>query len=276
MGNVLLNAFSLLLYPGLLASLILSLLVGRLLEGPASGGRALRALGNALRGRASLSYIIAPALALIAIGSLPWPALPWQSPVRLEPWRLWALAEGSALAVILSGMASSSSLISRAAAREAQLGVSGRLPIWIGVAVVSAAPVDARLTAASLALAGLAALLAAPAAAGWPPFGGAPLGPSSPYVPAQGVAADGPVALAQWARRLQAIFWLALLATVFVPLPALPWWVALPLRLLIMVALASIARGTRGLFVSHTLPSALRWCWWIALPCAVAAVLLLG
>ena len=276
MDNLLRDAFSLLIYPGLLTTLLLSLLVGRLLGGPASGGRAFGAVGAALRGRASLRHVVAPALALIAIGSLPWPTLPWQAQARLDPWRLWALVEASSLAIILPGLASQSSLASRAAAREAQIGVSGRLPIWIGVSVVATAAGSGRSAAFAIALAAGAALLAAPAAAGWRPFGGVAPGPDTTDAPSQGVSTGSQAALAHWTRRLLAVFWLALLATVFVPLPALAWWMALPLRLLIMLPLAAIARGSQGRFVNHTLPSALRWCWWAALPCAVAAVVLLG
>jgi hypothetical protein len=74
--------------------------------------------------------------------------------------------------------------------------------------------------------------------------------------------------------RVQTIFWLALLATVLVPLPRVDPWIELLLRSGILIAGAALVRAARGRFVTATMPVALRWCWWMALPCAVAALLL--
>jgi hypothetical protein len=188
---------------------------------------------------------------------------------------LWSVVEVGALLLVLPGLLAARPDASRAAVREAQLGLSGRLPIWVALAAVSflssaAAPFPpnrARLVAA------LATVLAVPAAAGWPPFGTSMPTLQSGLIAAPGEhwLGDEDAALFRWARRLQAIFWLALVATVYVPLPRLEWWLELALRLLVIAGLAALVRGSRGLFVNRTLPAALRWCWLLALPIALLA-----
>jgi hypothetical protein len=121
-------------------------------------------------------------------------------------------------------------------------------------------------------MAALAAVLAFPAAAVWAPFGYEPFGNSGALPALQPEDA----ALAAWAQRLRTIFWLALFATVFVPLPPLGWWIALPVRLGLLAGMAAIVRGMEGLFVNRSLPRALRWCWYLALPCALAAIVLVS
>ncbi len=279
MSAVALAIFGLLIYPGLLTALLLSLVAGRVLGGPATGGHAVAGLVDAVTGRGPIASALAVLLALLALGRLPWPGLPWQERAALQPWALWGLVEASAAAAVLPAVMSQEVVASRTAVREAQLGLSGRLPIWIALGATlyvhglaeraSRWPADPGLLVAALAV-----LLALPAAAGWPPFGYAGLGQDRQ--PAVGVAAwdDQEAALARWARRLLSIFWLALAATVFVPLPPLPWWGELLMRLGLIVALASLARGSRGLFANRTLPAGLRWCWWVALPCALASLVL--
>jgi hypothetical protein len=143
--------------------------------------------------------------------------------------------------------------------------------LWIAVAVAAAIPDAPAITQRiGAGMAVLAALLALPAAAGWSPLHHDPFG-------AGGVDATLPpeaLALAAWTRRLWSIFWLALLATVFVPLPSLAWYGELLMRIAVVAGLALIVSGVDGLLVNRTLPAALRWCWWLALPCAVAAAVL--
>ena len=283
MAAFLLDLFAALVYPGMLTALLVGLVAGRLLEGPASGGRAIRGLIDAIVGHASLAYAGAVVLALLALTRLPWPNPSWLcrgvacsvSTDPAEPWLLWALVEGSVIAATLPGLAFSMPAMSRVAVRDAQLGVGGRLVMWIGVAVALRVRGTPELASGyplsiTLAVAALGVLLAIPAAAGWPPFGYEPFGNAS----RDGSLPDEDAALVRWARRLLSVFWLALFAMVFIPLPPLPWWAELPMRLGIIAGLASIGRGLRGRFVNRTLPSALRWCWWIALPCVVVAVVL--
>ena len=79
MSELLASLFALLVYPGLVMALAWTLLLGRLLEGPASGGRAIVGLVDALVGRGALSSGAAAILALLALIHLPWPAAPWQA-----------------------------------------------------------------------------------------------------------------------------------------------------------------------------------------------------
>ncbi len=60
----------------------------------------------------------------------------------------------------------------------------------------------------------------------------------------------------------------------FVPLPPLAWYGELLMRIAVVAGLALIVTVVEGLLVNRTQPAALRWCWWLALPCAVAAVVL--
>jgi hypothetical protein len=272
--------FALLFYPGLLTSVLLALVVGRVLGGPASGGRAVAGLADAMAARGPIAHAAAVFLILLALGRLPWPGLPWQSRVAVDPWMLWGLVEGSAAAAVLPGLAAAAPTVSRAAVREAQLGLSGRLPIWIGLSVALEARGPSNATVfpprAAFGLAALAALLALPAAAGWPPFGYAATRNAAPALASDYPLDDKQAALARWTRRLQSIFWLALLAIVFVPLPPLRWWSELLMRLGLIIALAALVRVSQGRFVNLTLPTALRWCWWLALPCALVAVASMG
>lgn len=266
---------SMLVYPGLLLALLLALGVGRVLGGPATGGRAFDGFRDALAGRGPLGSAASAVLALIALTQLSWPAAPWQTAGAPRPWLLWALVEGSSITALLPGLASALPSVSRAAVREAQLGLSGRLPAWIGLAVALQARANygaENLPALVLALS--AALLALPAAAGWPPFGALIPGQGASFGSGETWLDDRAAALARWARRLRSIFWLAFVATVLAPLPPLPWWTQLLMRFALVIALAAIMRGLQGSLVNRTLPAALRWCWWLALPLAILAVAL--
>ena len=263
--------FAVAVYPGLLFLVVLAIVIGRLLGGPGTGGRALGGLRGALRGEVSPALAGAALLALLALTRLPWPRPHWEPRAGVDVWILWALLEASALLALVPAWLSGEPIAGRAATRAAQLGASGRLPLWIAVAVAASLPdVPAPVERVGVGLALLSALLALPAAAGWPPLHHDPFGVGR-------VAATGSaeaLALSAWTRRLWSIFWLALLATVFVPLPPLAWYGELLMRVAVVAGLALIVTGVDGLLVNRTLPAALRWCWWLALPCALAAVLL--
>ena len=123
------DLFAGLVYPGALSVALLVLGVGRILGGPASGGRAISGLVGGVLGKGPVAYAAAAICVLLALARLPWPNLPWQAPAVAQPWLLWALMEASAIAAVLPGLASSAPDLSRAAVRQAQLGASGRLPI---------------------------------------------------------------------------------------------------------------------------------------------------
>ncbi len=264
--------FTMLVYPGLLFVALVVTATGRVLAG-STRGRALRGFWRAGRGVGNAAYVLAVLSVLLALVCLPWPAAPWQLRWSTTIWWIWALMEISVVATLLPMLIAPAPEVSRAAVREAQLGVSGRLPIWIAmVAMIGAA--DTELSAAWV-VALLAVVLVLPAAAGWAPFG-----PRSSdleaHLASSGCLTDEELALAVWIRRLHGIFWLALVGTVFVPLPGLAWWIELQLRLVVILGLALIARGSRGLLLRRSLPAALRWCWWVGLPCAIVAVVLLA
>lgn len=265
--------FAVLIYPGMLTVVVVALLIGRLVGGPASGGLAIRGLRGALRGTASFPHALSAALAWAAIALLPWPALPWQTAASSNLWLLWCVVELSVLATALAGFSAPSPIVIRSAVRTAQLGLSGRLVMWLATAAVLAVgtPITG-VPALAIGCAALAAVLAFPAAAVWAPFGYEPFGNGGP-LPA---LRPEDAALAAWARRLLTIFWLALFSTVFIPLPALGWWIALPVRLGLLAGLAAIVRGMEGVFANRSLPGALRWCWYLALPCALFAMVLVS
>ena len=256
-------AFDLLVYPGLLWLLLLVLGVGRIAGGPASGGQAVRGMVEALAGRLRASAI-AVACVTLALLCLPWPGLPGRSGWEPRPWAMWALVEVSALLLLLPGLAGTSAA-SRAAVRELQMGVSARLPLWLVTSLLllpGSSP-----SPAILLLALLAGVFALPVAGRWWIF-------DSSSLPGDVMLSEMEAALLQLHGRVHTIFWLALLATVLVPLPHVDPWIELLLRGGIIITGAALVRVARGRFVTATVPVALRWCWWLALPCAVAALFL--
>lgn len=269
-SELLLRLFGVLVYPGAVSIILFTLAAGRILGGAASGGLAFRGLAHALRGHIPPAFAAAAVLALVALSQLPWPRIPWQPHAVAHPWLLWGLMEASALLMLLPGLLSPLPLASRTAVRELQLGISGRLPLWIGLGLVLENVAGIGQQMPPLMLLTVPALLAFSAAANWAPFDYAPFsvrGDAITLYPASTHHfADEVLALAQWARRVQAIFWITLIATVFVALPALTWWIALLLRLGIVVALALLARGLRGTLLNRPLVTALRWCWWLVVP----------
>jgi hypothetical protein len=177
---------------------------------------------------------------------------------------MWALVEASALLLLLPGLAGTPAA-SRAAVRELQVGVSARLPLWLVTSLLllpGSSP-----DPASLLLALLAGLFALPVAGRWGSF-------DSSSLSGDVMLSEMEAALLELHGRVQTIFWLALLATVLVPLPRVDPWIELLLRGGIIIAGAGLVRAARGRFVTATMPVALRWCWWLALPCAVAALFL--
>ena len=262
--------FAIVVYPGLVLLVLLVVVIGRALGGPGTGGRALRALGRALQGEASPALAMAVMLILLGLTRLPWPRPHWEPRASVDAMVLWALVETSALAALVPAWLGGDPAAGRAATRAAQLGASGRLVLWIAVAAVAGLSAQPSTVGLAAGVALLAALLALPAAAGWTPLHHDPLAPGRLHTT---LTADDQ-ALAVWASRLSSVFWLALVATVFVPLPRLAWYGELLMRLALVVGLALLVRGIRGLFANRTLPAALRWCWLVALPCALGALVL--
>ena len=168
MTDLLRLGFTVLVYPGLLFVALLVTGTGRVVGG-STRGRALRGLWRAGRGVGNYAYALAALGVLLALVWLPWPAAPWQLRWSTTAWWIWVLMEISVVAMLLPLLVAPAPEVSRAAVREAQLGVSGRLPIWIVMAVMFGAA-DIALSAAWV-VSLLAVVLVLPAAAGWAPFG---------------------------------------------------------------------------------------------------------
>lgn len=261
--------FQILVYPGLLWVITLALILIAALGRSARGSQAIRNTWRALRGQGSLPHALSVVLSLIAIGLLPWPASPFAPIPQLDLWRIWAFTEASFLVALAPGLLSSLPAASRAAVREAQIGVSGRAVLWIAL-LVGFGWQGATLTELGpLLLGAFAALLALPAAARWQPFGGESglgLGDADAHLRPEDVG------IARWAHNLRSVLLITLIASVFVTAPTLPWWQQLSLKLWLALAVALVGRGLRDAAVHRTIQHALRYCWLVVLPLSVIAL----
>jgi hypothetical protein len=256
-------------------TLLLALVLGRLAAGrwPAPPRRP----GALWRGADGLAATVGLLLTAAALALLPWPLHPAgeQAPVG-EPLLLWAAVEGAFLTPLLPGLLAISPLATRAAVREAQIAVAGRVVVWlaIGAALFGGAgwapgELPGRLFAA------LAGLLALPAALSVGPFA------AELSLNAAGAEEGLDEDVARLLRFARAARGAALLAALIVAsLPpasaAIPPPAALALALALFAAVAlALGRYAEGR-PRHTLPAALRWCWWRALPLALAAIVYLA
>jgi hypothetical protein len=261
--------FQIFVYPGLLWSSTVALLLIAALGRSARGTHAIRHTLRALRGHGTLPHAVSIILSFGALALLPWPATPFAPVPALDIWRIWAFTEASFLAALLPGLVSSLPAANRATVRAAQIGVSGRAALWIALLVgLNWRGVDL-FDLGPLLLGATAALFALPLAAGWQPFSGESglgLDDAAVYLP------PNDIGVARWAHDLRSILLIALIASVFVAAPQLPWWQQLALKLWLALAVALIGRGLRGSTVHRTLRVALRFCWLIVLPLAGIAL----
>jgi hypothetical protein len=246
----------------------LTVVFGRLAEGrfpELPGGLA------ALRGGDGLGAVASLLLAALALALLPWPLHPAGERAWIgHPLLLWAAVEGAFLIPLLPGLLAPSPLGARGAMREAQIGVAGRCVIWLAVAAGlwlgagwEAATLPGRLLAA------LAGLLALPAAAGVGPFGAER---SLNLAGAEEGLDEQSARLLRFARTARGAVLLAALTVASLPLAATAAPVALVLAAAVFVVVA-LALGRVGAGPPRlTLPAALRWCWWRALPLAAAGL----
>ncbi|MEN9935901.1 MAG: hypothetical protein RLZZ387_2480 [Chloroflexota bacterium] len=270
MDLILTAALALVLTPALALAFV-GLAERRALELP----RSLAAVAGSADGLTAAASLL---LAAATLALIPWPLHPaGEHPWVGHPVVLWAVIEGAFLVPLLPGLLAPSPLAARAASREAQISVAGRMVVWlaIGVALWGGAgwsPGD--LPGRLLALA--AGLMALPAAAGIGPFG--PERSLSPSGAEEGLD-DEAIRLLRFARAARAATLMATLVVASLPprlggplpLPAAaPAALALSLGAYAAAALA-IGRATADL-PRTTLPGALRWCWARALPLAAAAL----
>jgi hypothetical protein len=261
--------FQLLVYPGFLWVSFVALLLISALGRSARGTQAIRKTWLALRGVGPLPHALSIILSFIVLGLLPWPASPFAPIPNQDLWRLWAFIEASFLVALLPGLMSPLPTVSRAAVREAQIGVSGRVALWIAVLVGLNWQGQSFFEIGPLLLGAFAALLALPPAAGWQPFSGESglgIGDADAHL------LPDDIGVARWARDMRSVLLIALVATTFVSAPQFGWWQQLGLKLWLALAVALIGRGLRGGAVHRTLDVALRFCWLIVLPLAAIAL----
>lgn len=259
---------ALLLYPGLLTILLLSIVIAvaagvRL---PARGS--LQALGRSPYGLVGLLSILLVGAAGLFI---PWPLHPAAThPFVGQLWLAWVALEAAALLPLLPGMASGMPLAMRAASREAQLGIAGRIVLWVAVGIGGYAGATFDDLPGSL-LALLAGLLALPAATGLGPFSQErSLAPDGQSI---GLDEAG-VALLPLARLVRAAGFLGLLIGSAAPLSVVGVPASLALLFCISVGFGLALRWASTM-PRLTLPTGLFWCWWQALPLAVAGLVYL-
>jgi hypothetical protein len=264
-------ALSLLVYPGLVLVLILALVFGWLSEGRVRFGWLRGTAWGSLDGLLSLASIVLSALTLAL---LPWPLHPaagwgWVG----SPVALWAALEGAFLLPLLAGLLAPTSLGEHAASREAQISVAGRCVVWLAIGVALWAGTGwATRALPGRALAGLAGLLALPAAIGARPFG-AEL--SLNAAGAEEGLDEATASLVRFARTARGAALLAVLIVASLPSALLQPWVALLLIAGLFVLVALLLNRVAGALPRLTLPAALGWCWWRALPLAVAGLIYL-
>jgi hypothetical protein len=255
---------AILIYPGALATLLLAVLLS-----VAAGGRLPRAgaLGGALRSAEGIGGLASIGLACVAAGLL---GTPLGSMVASSLVSVWVLIEAAVLAALLPAVVSRAPLAVRAASREAQMGVAGRAVLWMAAGAGGVAQQSpSELPGVLLLL--VAGLLAFPAAAGLGPF--SPERSLSPDAPEEGLD-DAAGALLPFARFTRAAALLMALVANVLPHALLGQYGGM----LVVAGLAAAAgwalRRTPEL-PRLTLPAALRWCWWRALPLALAGLVYL-
>jgi hypothetical protein len=256
---------ALLIYPGLVLTLALGLLLGPLAGAGLPRPSILAGAGRGAEGLAGLASLLLVALGL-GLAPLPLHPAAGRDSVGLLPL-VWVLVEAAFLAPLIPAAATRMPLAVRAAAREGQLGIAGRAVVWVAIAAglwAGSALVD--LPGRLLVLA--SGLLALPAAAGLGPFG--PERSLAPDAPEEGL--DGTTkALLRFTRRARAGALALLLATSAIPagLVGAPAALGLALALTLLLGLA-LRRASR--LPRLTLPAALRWCWFRALPLGLAGL----
>jgi hypothetical protein len=264
-------ALALLLYPGLALTLLLALVFRVLAEGQYSF-RSIRVPAFGIESAAAYGSI---GLASLALSLLPWPlhlAAPWAW--IGNPLLVWLILEGAFLIVALPGLLTQNPLAVRATSRETQIGVAGRTVLWLAIGIALWQETALLLPhAPGRVLLILGGILALPAALGLGAFG------AERSLAASGAELGLDEATAGLLRFARAARGSALLAA-FV-LTAIPrGQVQVPFVLLLFVAgFVVLALGMQQLSRSlprFTLPAALSWCWWRALPFVVAGMVYLA
>jgi len=217
----------------------------------------------------SLASGVSVALTVLAYAALPWPLHPADASLWVgHPALVWALVEGAFLASAFASLLALSPLAARAALREAQVNMAGRLVLWVVVGSLLWGDVGWNaLEVLGRAFLFLVGVVAVAAAAGLGPF--APDASLAPSGAEEGLDADERW-LAQMARQMRAGLVLALFVVGILPGSDVvqPWIAAMIALALFAVLLAGLrqARRTLPLAPLHT---TVRWCLLRALPAAL-------
>ena len=262
--------FGLLIFPGLLTLLVLTVALHTLLGGRLrfSVPRLPSLNGDSVAASASI-VLAAGGLAL-----LPWPQTPLPNGLFGAPLTAWLALEGAFLVALLPGLLAHDALINRATIREAQLSLAGRMILWLvfGTLLWALSSWTALNLPGRLLLA-LGGILALPVAAGWEPFSADTT--LSPHAAEHGLD-SATLALVQFARQARASALFAALGLAFIPRGQIQPLIALVLWLAIALVSALVLRRINGRIPRLTVPAALRWCWQRSLPLALLGLLYLA
>jgi hypothetical protein len=213
-------------------------------------------------------------LAGLALALLPWPLHPAAGRAWIgQPLLVWAAVEGAFLAPLVPALAGATPLAARTALRDAQIGAAGRCVVWLAASGAlwggfgwATADWPGRV------LLGLAGVLALPAAAGIGPFA---TELSLSMAGAEEGLDEATVRLLRFARAARGGALAAVLVLAMLPLTAAAAPAGLALALATLAVLAVVIRRAAVGLPRMTLPAALRWCWWRALPLAVGGMVYL-
>jgi len=261
--------FALLVYPGLIPTLLLTLLFNFLV----SQRRLVLPpdFAKAILNTDGLGAIVSIILAVSSLVFMPWPFNSAHSNVA-GPLLMWAALEAAFLIPSLIAQTSSSPMVVRGAARSLQIGMAGRIVIWCAFGVLYWANQTWSWSAApAIVLAWVSGLLALPAAIG--------VGMFRNDTALTGVITTGinisTVALMQIAADVRATALIVMITASLIPVEIGSDIVRLVgimvSTVLSMVIIRIMIRNQP--FV--TLAAALRWCWWRALPPSLVALVYL-
>lgn len=276
-------ATALLLYPGLVFTLGAGLLYAVLTAGPRQARALLRGVASpaAWLSAEGMVYLVCIGLAASGLVFLPWPLHP-APPTDAGAWLLaWGGLEGAFLVALLPGLLAGAPPVARATIREAQIGVAGRLPLWLalsgGLLLQSSASTSFSLLALlAYGLIALTLAFALPPAVGWGPF--AAETSVTPGGTEQGLG-RATTAAAQLARATRSAALLAACLLAALPLsvlaPAAGSESALLLLLLVWLVASALLGKLAGRWPRIPMPDVLAVCWWRTLPLAIAAIICL-
>lgn len=273
MNNTLNLIIAMLVFPGVLTTLVLTLLVAKVAGMNVPGGGLSRGIIATFMGRGSFLLALGAILPMLAAGFLPWAASPLPNPSPSQFWTVWALLEMSYFAAVLPSLMGLSATSVRYAMRELQLAAAGRLMVWAAIVVSMWAGAWTAQTLPAHVLAIGAALVVLPVAVGWGAFA-----PDTSLSPA-GAEIDfsrHDAQLAQWGRAIRATVLVVTVAVFTLPkLPNVHWGMNVLVVIVTTLLIALMGRTLNGTTVRRTLPDALNWCFTRSLPITLLAVIAL-